>query len=94
MENYCIWRNIVTELIRKAKVEYYRESVTQNKCTSDIWKKLKDMSTTKTNNFTISHMTHNDAASQNQEEIANICIDYITNLSEILLTEQRISPIR
>ena len=88
MENYRKWRNIVTELIRKAKVEYYRESITQNKCTSDIWKQLKEMSTTKTNNFTISHMTHNGATSQNQEEIANMYNDYITNLSEILKNKE------
>ena len=42
------------------------------------------MSNTKANNFTISHMTHNGATSQNQEEIANMYNDYITNLSEIL----------
>ena len=88
MENYRKWRNIVTELIRKAKVEYYRESITQNKCTSDIWKQLKEMSTTKTNNFTISHMTHNGATSQNQAEIANMYNDYITNLSEILKNKE------
>ena len=84
MENYRKWRNIVTELIRKAKVEYYRDSITQNKCTSDIWKQLKEMTTTKVNNFTINNMTHNGVTSQNQEEIANMYNAYISNLSETL----------
>ena len=88
MENYRKWRNIVTELIRNAKVEYYRESITQNKCTSDIWKQLKEMTTTKTNNFTINHMTHKGATSQNQEEIANMYNDYITGISDILKNKE------
>ena len=86
MENYRKWRNIVTELIRKAKVEYYRDSITQNKCTSDIWKQLKEMTTTKVNNFTINNMTHNGVTSQNQEEIANMYNAYISNLSEFSRT--------
>ena len=84
MENDRKWRNIVTELIRKAKVEYYRDSITQNKCTSDIWKQLKEMTTTKVNNFTINNMTHNGVTYQNQEEIANMYNAYISNLSETL----------
>ena len=88
MENYRKWRNTVTELIRKAKGEYYKDSITQNKCTSDIWKQLKEMTTTKTNNLTISHMTHNGTTSQNQKEIANMYNDYITNLSDILQNKE------
>ena len=87
MENYRKWRNTVTELIRKAKVEYYKKSITENKCTSDIWKQLREMTTTKTSNFTINQMTHNGITSQNQEEIANMYNEYITNLSKSLANE-------
>ena len=84
MENYRKWRNTVTELIRKAKVEYYKKSIMENKCTSDIWKQLREMTTTKTSNFTINQMTHNGITSQNQKEIANMYNEYITNLSKFL----------
>ena len=88
--NYRKWRNIVTELIRKAKVEYYKESIAENKCTSDIWKQLREMTTTKTSDFNINHMTHNGVTSQNQEDIANMYNDYITNLSKVLVNEESI----
>ena len=46
------------------------------------------MTTTKTKNFTISHMTHTGTTSQNQKEIANMYNDYITNLSDILKNKE------
>ena len=88
MENYRKWRNAVTELIRKAKVDYYKRFITENKCTSDIWKQLRAMMTTKTSNSTINQMTHNGITSQNQEEIlANMYYECITNLSKFLANE-------
>ena len=32
---------------------------------NDIWKQLKEMTTTKVNNFTINNMAHNGVTSQN-----------------------------
>ena len=63
---------------------YYRESIAENKSTSDIWKQLKEM-TTKYNDSTITHMTHNGVTTQNPQEMANMYNDYITFLSKRIL---------
>lgn len=84
IENYKKWRNTVTELIRNAKRDYYRESIEENTCTSDIWKHLKEFTSNK-NETNINFMTHNGTSSDDPNEIANMYNDFITNISNTLI---------
>ncbi|KAK3084222.1 hypothetical protein FSP39_010249 [Pinctada imbricata] len=85
-ENYKKWRNAVTELIRNAKKNYYKESIEENKCTSDIWKHLKEFTSNK-NETNINFMTHNGISSEEPTEIANMYNDFITNISKTLIDD-------
>ena len=86
MENYRKWRNKVTELIRNAKRDYYKESIEGNTRTSDIWKHLKEFTSHK-NETNINFMTHNGISSDDPNEITNMYNDFITNISKTLIDE-------
>ena len=43
MENYHIWRNKVTKLIKEAKTKYYQKAIEENQKVGDIWKCLKEL---------------------------------------------------
>ncbi|KAK3083738.1 hypothetical protein FSP39_002351 [Pinctada imbricata] len=85
-ENYKKWRNAVTELIRNAKKNYYKELIEENKCTSDIWKHLIEFTSNK-NETNINFMTHNGISSEEPTEIANMYNDFITNISKTLIDD-------
>ena len=43
MENYRIWSNKVTKLIREAKTKYYQKAIEENQKVGGIWKCLKEL---------------------------------------------------
>ncbi|KAK3099743.1 hypothetical protein FSP39_008908 [Pinctada imbricata] len=88
MDNFRKWRNKVTELIRNAKRDYYKESIEENTRTSDIWKHLKEF-TSRKNETSINFMTHNGISSEDPNEIANMYNDFITNISKTLIDENQ-----
>ena len=89
-ENYRIWRNKVTELIREAKQTYYRKSIEENKNMSDIWRHLKEFNSSNNNKSPITHLTYQNSSADNPKGIANMYNDYITNIANSLKNDNQI----
>ena len=83
--NYKYWRNKVIDLIKKAKEQYYKQVIEENKNSSDIWNYIKELGP-KSAKSTPNTLTFNERTATDTSDIADMFNDYFTNLSNNLLS--------
>ena len=83
MENYRMWRNKVTKLIREAKTKYYQKVIDENQKVGDIWKCLKEL--VSKNSCNGSHSLNiNGQTFEKETDIANAFHEFFLNLAKRL----------
>ena len=87
MENYRIWRNKVTKLIREAKTKYYQKAIEENQKVGDIWKCLKELVPKNSCNGPHS-LNINGQTFENEADIANAFNEFFSNLAKRLTIDE------
>ena len=76
-QNFKMWRNKVTSLLRKLKSDYYKNAINENKNSRDIWKTLKELNPSSSAHSTVPCLTNNSPNEFN---------DYFIKVSENFVT--------
>ena len=85
-ENFKLWRNKVTDLIRSAKEQYYQSAIDENKTSKDIWKYIKELGV-KSKDSTPTMLSVNGQTVNEDGDMANMFNDFFIDLSRSLLSE-------
>ena len=78
-ENYKKWRNLVTEKIKKAKHEHYKQAIEENQKSSSIWKYLNELNS-KAKPVPPSNIKYNDKTATTMQDIVDTFSQYFSSV--------------
>ena len=78
-ENYKKWRNLVTEKIKKAKHEHYKQAIEENQKSSSIWKYLNELNS-KAKPVPPSNIKYNDKTATTMQDIVDSFSQYFSSV--------------
>ncbi|KAK3107876.1 hypothetical protein FSP39_024162 [Pinctada imbricata] len=83
MINYKVWRNKVTELLRKSKTDYYQSAIKNNQRPGDIWKHMANLAP-KSSKSAPNSITYNGETLTDAKNIADKFNEYYVKLCDNL----------
>ena len=91
-DSFKFWRNRVTELIRKAKENYYSVAVENNRNTGDIWRCIKQL-IPKGSHSIPNLLTDGTNVAETKTDVANLFNKFYTELSSNIFNCETDDPV-